>query len=181
MRKGIKILGYIVSTLVLVTIILPLSLSVLINIGAVQNWVVDAAARFASRKLGTEVSIEHVDLGLFNRLQVEGFYVEDYQGDTLLYARQVETGITAFKPLTFGTAKVDSALLRLAEMPDGEINIKQVVDRLRSGKGSNFSMAINRAEVTNFRFELFRNDTTHRYRGGIDWSAMQLYDADVDI
>ena len=179
MRKGIKILGYIVSTLVLVTIILPLSLSVLINIGAVQNWVVDAAARFASRKLGTEVSIEHVDLGLFNRLQVEGFYVEDYQGDTLLYAHRVETGITAFKPLTFGVAKVDSALLRLAEMPDGEINIKQVVDRLRSGKGSNFSMAINRAEVTNFRFELFRNDTTHRYRGGIDWSAMQLYDADV--
>ena len=84
MRKGIKILTYIVSTLLLVTIILPLTLSVLINIGAVQNLAVDAAARFASRKLGTTVSVEHVDLGLFNRLQIEGFYVEDYQGDTLL-------------------------------------------------------------------------------------------------
>lgn len=180
MRKGIKILGYIVSTLVLVTIILPLTLSVLINLGAVQNWAVDAAAGLASRKLGTKVSIDHVDLGLFNRLQVEGFYVEDYQGDTLLYAHQVETGITSFKPLTFGVAKVDSALLRLAESPEGEINIKEVVDRLRSGKGSKFRMAINRAEISNFRFELFRNDTTHRYRGGIDWSAMQLYDADVE-
>ena len=179
MRKGIKILGYIVSALVLVTIILPLTLSVLINLGAVQNWAVDAAARFASRKLGTEVSINHVDLGLFNRLQVEGFYVEDYQGDTLLYAHQVETGITSFKPLTFGVAKVDGALLRLAQTPDGEINIKQVVDRLRKGKGSKFRMAINRAEVTDFRFELYRDDTTHRYRGGIDWSAMQLYNADV--
>ena len=37
MRKGIKILTYIVSTLLLVTIILPLTLSVLINIGAVQQ------------------------------------------------------------------------------------------------------------------------------------------------
>ena len=180
MRKGIKILGYIVSTLLLVTIILPLTLSVLINIGAIQNLAVDAAARFASNKLGTTVRVDHVDLGLFNRLQVEGFYVEDYQGDTLLYARQVETGITSFKPLTLGVAKVDGALLRLAQTPDDEINIKQVVDHLRGKGEGNFRMAINRAEISDFRFELFRNDTTHRGRGGIDWAAMQIYNAEVE-
>lgn len=180
MRKGIKILAYIVSTLVLVAIILPLTLSLLINIGAVQNWAVDQAARFASRKLGTTVSIDHVDLGLFNKLQVEGFYVEDYQGDTLLYANKVEAGIAAFKPLTLGVAKVDGALLRLAQTPEGGINIKQVVDHMRGKGEGNFSMMINRAEISDFRFELFRNDTSHRERGGIDWSAMQIYDADVE-
>ena len=180
MRKGIKILGYIVSTLLLVTIILPLTLSVLINIGVVQNLAVDAAARLATRKLGTTVSIEHVDLGLFNRLQIEGFYVEDYQGDTLLYARQVETGITSFKPLTLGVAKVDGALLRLAQMPDDEMNIKQVVEHLRGKGEGNFRMAISRAEISDFRFELFRNDTSRRDRGGIDWSAMQIYNAEVE-
>lgn len=180
MRKGIKILGYIVSTLLLVTIILPLTLSVLINIVPVQNWVVDQAARFASHKLGTTVSIDHVDLGLFNRLQVEGFYVEDYQGDTLLYAGQVETGIASFKPLALGVAKVDNALLRLAQTPDDEMNIKQVVDHLRGDGNSNFSLAINRAEISDFRFELYRNDTSHRARGGIDWSAMQIYNAEIE-
>ena len=180
MRKGIKILTYIVSTLLLVTIILPLTLSVLINIGAVQNLAVDAAARFASRKLGTTVSVEHVDLGLFNRLQIEGFYVEDYQGDTLLYARQVETGITSFKPLTLGVAKVDGALLRLAQTPDDEMNIKQVVEHLKGNGKGNFSLAINRAEISDFRFELFRNDTSHRERGGIDWSAMQIFNAEIE-
>ena len=157
MRKGIKILGYIVSSLLLMTIILPLSLSLLINFGMVQNWVVDKAAGFASRKLGTTVSIDHVDLGLFNRLQVEGFYVEDYQGDTLLYARNVQTGITDFSPLTFGLAEVDDALLRLAQDSVGEINIKQVVDNLRGKGGGHFVMAINRAKISNFRFELCAN------------------------
>ena len=180
MRKGIKILGYIVSSLLLMTIILPLSLSLLINFGMVQNWVVDKAAGFASRKLGTTVSIDHVDLGLFNRLQVEGFYVEDYQGDTLLYARNVQTGITDFSPLTFGLAEVDDALLRLAQDSVGEINIKQVVDNLRGKGGGHFVMAINRAKISNFRFELYRNDTTLRERGGIDWSALQIYNADVE-
>ena len=53
MRKGIKILGYVLSSVVLVTIIIPLTLSLLINIRSVQNWLVDRLAEMASRKLGT--------------------------------------------------------------------------------------------------------------------------------
>lgn len=178
MRKGIKILGYVVSSLVLVTIIVPLTLSLLINIRPVQNWAVGLLTRAASRKIGTVVSVDHVDLGLFNRLQVDGFYVEDMQGDTLLYARHVETGITSFRNLTLGAAQVDGCLLRLAQTPDGEMNIKQVVDRMRGNGDGDFRMAIRQVDITGFRFELHRTDTVRR-RSGIDFSDLGIFDADI--
>ena len=40
MRYGIKILGYVLSAAVLLLIILPLALSLLLDIPAVQNYVV---------------------------------------------------------------------------------------------------------------------------------------------
>lgn len=84
MRKGIKILGKVLSAAVLLLIILPLLLSLLLDIPAVQNFVVHKAARMISRKLETTVSIDRVEIGLFSKIKVYGLYVEDYQRDTLL-------------------------------------------------------------------------------------------------
>ena len=51
MRKGIKILGKVFSAAVLLLIIVPVVLSLLLDIPAVQNYAVHKAARFVSRKL----------------------------------------------------------------------------------------------------------------------------------
>lgn len=51
MRKVTKILGKVLSAAVLLLIVLPLALSLLLSINAVQNFVVGRAAQFASRKL----------------------------------------------------------------------------------------------------------------------------------
>ena len=71
MRKGIKILGKVLSAAVLLLIILPLALSLLLDIPAVQNYVVQKAVRMASKKLETTVSIDRVDIGLFSRVMWE--------------------------------------------------------------------------------------------------------------
>lgn len=55
MRKVTKILGKVLSAAVLLLIVLPLALSLLLSINAVQNFVVGRAAQFASRKLETVV------------------------------------------------------------------------------------------------------------------------------
>ena len=77
MRKGIKILGKVLSAAVLLLIILPLLLSLLLDIPAVQNFVVHKAARMISQKLETTVSIDRVEIGLFSKIKVYGLYVED--------------------------------------------------------------------------------------------------------
>ena len=85
MRKVIKILAKVVSVIVLLSIFLPISITLVLNIEEVQNIAVRCATQFASEYLGTTVSIDRIDIDLFSRVRVDGFYVEDHEQDTLLY------------------------------------------------------------------------------------------------
>ena len=89
MRKVTKIFTKIVSTVILLLILLPVAGTLLLSMPSVQNRAVHWATNFASEKLGTKVSIDHITIGMLNRVKVRGFYVEDMDGDTLLYARTV--------------------------------------------------------------------------------------------
>jgi hypothetical protein len=66
----------------------------LLHTTTVQNWLVHKVAGTLSKELGTKVSIKKVDFSLFNKMQLEGAYVEDKYHDTLLYAGRVEVQIT---------------------------------------------------------------------------------------
>ena len=114
MRKVTKILGKVLSAAVLLLIVLPLALSLLLSINAVQNFVVGRAAQFASRKLETVVRIDRVDIGIFDRITLEGLYVEDYGGDTLLYVGKLHAFITQFGIFSNGFT------LRHGPMTDGK-------------------------------------------------------------
>ena len=95
MRKGIKILAKVLSTIILLLIFLPVTITLVLNIGAVQNIVVEHASKFATEFLGVKVSIDHIDLDLFSRVRVEGFYVEDQEQDTLLYVERARATISS--------------------------------------------------------------------------------------
>ena len=62
MRKVIKILAKVLSTIILLSIFLPISVTLLLSVDSIQNFVVDKAAEFFSSKLGAKVSIGRVDL-----------------------------------------------------------------------------------------------------------------------
>ena len=183
MRKGIKILGKVFSAAVLLLIILPVFLSLLLDIPAVQNFVVHKAAEAVSRKLETIVSIERVDIGIFSKIKVKGFYVEDYGRDTLLYVGKLDAYVTGFGlfggGLAFSRGEIADAKLYLRQMPDGEMNIKQIVSRIsdpdKPRKG-NFKLSISRASIENMDLCLERTDSLARHRDyGIDFSHMHLY------
>lgn len=181
MRKGIKILGKVLSAAVLLLIILPLTLSLLLDIPAVQNFVVQKAVRMVSRKLETTVSIDRVDIGLFSKVRVKGFYVEDYQRDTLLYVGRLDafvTGLGIFGGgLSFSRGEIADAKLYLREMPDGEMNIKQIVSRISDPdkpKKGNFRLSLKKASIENMDLCLERLDRRNP-EFGIDFSHMHLY------
>ncbi len=123
MRKGIKILGKVFSAAVLLLIIVPVALSLLLDIPAVQNYAVHRAACFVSRKLETTVSIDRVDIGIFSKVRVKGFYVEDYQRDTLLYVGKLDAFITSFGifggGLELSRGEIADARLYLRQTPAG--------------------------------------------------------------
>ena len=69
--------------------------AILINTTPVQNFLVNTVASRLSKDLETRVSIRHVDFTLFNKLNLEGVYIQDQnKKDTLLYAGKIGVSIT---------------------------------------------------------------------------------------
>ncbi len=180
LRKVIKISGKVLSAAILLLIILPVGLSLLLDIPAVQNYAVHRVAEAVSRKLGTTVRVGRVDIGLFSKIRVEEFYVADYNRDTLLYVGRLDTYITNFGifggGLELRSGEIDDAKLHLHQMPDGEMNIRQIVMRLtnpdRERQGE-FRLSLKKASIRNM--EICIDRTEHRDREyGIDFSHLHL-------
>lgn len=187
LRKVLKIVGKTVSAVLALLIALPLVLSLLLQIPSVQNFVVHKAADFASRKLETRVSIDRVDIGLLGKVRVKGFYVEDYQKDTLLYVGSLDafvTGLGLFGgSLAFNRGDIVDAKLYLRETPSGEMNIKQIVDRLsdpNKPKKGNFRLSLTKATIRNMDFCLEKLEPRNPPYG-IDFTHLHLYDMAASI
>jgi hypothetical protein len=59
-----------------------------------QNWLARQITSRLSKDLQTKVSIKHVSIGFFNRMDLEGVLVEDQKRDTLVYAGKLGVRIT---------------------------------------------------------------------------------------
>ena len=95
LRKGLKILLWIIASIILLVVLVAISL----NIPAVQNFVKDKAITYLKNKTKTEVSLESIKIALPKDVVLNKFYIEDKQGDTLLYAEKLQVDISLFKLL----------------------------------------------------------------------------------
>lgn len=188
MRRIVNILAKMVSAIVLALIFLPLLVALLFEIPAVQNFVAREATEIISRKLGTRISIDRVDIGLFYRVSLDGFYVEDFQRDTLLYAGRLDARIKSLGlfggGLVFSRAELSDARFCLRETPDGEMNIKQVVDKLskkdKARAEGKFRLEIECLETDGLDFCMERLE--HRNPSyGVDFADMHLIDIRAEL
>ncbi|MEP7237523.1 MAG: translocation/assembly module TamB domain-containing protein [Ferruginibacter sp.] len=100
-------------------IILGLSTWGLLQINAVQNWLISKATTILSHNLKTKVAIKHVSLSFFDKLSLEGLLVEDQKHDTLVYAGTAKVNITDwffFK---------DNATLTFIGLKDAIVNLNR--------------------------------------------------------
>ncbi|MFT5166816.1 MAG: autotransporter translocation and assembly factor TamB, partial [Saprospiraceae bacterium] len=63
---------------------------VLLQFPAVQNYLIQKITTYLSTELNTEVYIKRIDIDFFDKLVLEEFYLEDQQGDTLLYSKELK-------------------------------------------------------------------------------------------
>ncbi|MBQ5622358.1 MAG: hypothetical protein IIU91_00105, partial [Alistipes sp.] len=104
-----------------------------VELPTVQNFLVGKATKYVSEKLETEVSIRRIKIGVLGSLRVDGFYVEDYQQDTLLYVDKLRVYLSRIPDqdgVTLRNGVVSHGVLNIKETPEGVMNIKQVVARL---------------------------------------------------
>ncbi|MBK7428526.1 MAG: AsmA family protein [Saprospiraceae bacterium] len=79
-------------------ILLFVTLVLLIRTPWAQRKIVNKAISYVSEKTGTVVELERLFITFSGNVYLEGLYLEDTQGDSLVYIRSFETGV-ALKPL----------------------------------------------------------------------------------
>lgn len=181
MRKVTKILLKALSVTILFLIFCPIALTLLVSLPSVQNLVVGRAVSYISRKLETTVSIDRIRLGAWGSIRVDGFYVEDYQQDTLLYVGRLDLHMAGLRDnregIVLRNGEVSNSKLYLRETPEGVMNIKQVIDRLSNKEKKRdrgeFGFRIRNVQINDF--DLIIEQQEHRDpEYGIDYSDMHL-------
>ena len=71
-------------------------LYVLLRSSPVQTWLAGIATDYLSKELGTRVSISGVDIEFFKTGILEDLYIEDKQGDTLIYVHRLKLDYRTF-------------------------------------------------------------------------------------
>ena len=130
-------LKYIVRILVWGIIGLHIGMYILLNIPVVQGKMASIISNELRKILNTEVSVGHIELGLFNRLHVENVLLDDLQGEEMLNVHRLSARFE-LKPLLKGRIVINSVQLigfdiRLKkESPEAVPNFQFVLDAFAS-------------------------------------------------
>ena len=186
MRKVTKILLRVLSAIILLLIIFPLLLALLVAVPSVQNVAVDKAAAWAGNYLGTKVSVGHITFGLLNRVAVRDFYVEDLDGDTLLYVKRVDAYLgplasMANKNLVINYGNIQGGKFVVRETERGTFAVKEITDQLvkKRDKKSGFRLDVRSLDAADVDFSLIRIDEPRDE--GVDFANMHLLGMDTHI
>ncbi len=121
-----KRFGYILTIVVACTILVLVALLCLVGSSKVQTALVQVVTQEVSRGLQHEVQIGKVDYKLFNRLQIDGIYVEDAASDTLLYVDTLDAhfDFTGFfrKEILFKEVNLRRVTGKIYPLDNGEMN-----------------------------------------------------------
>lgn len=84
-----------------------------------QNWLGRQVTQRLSKNLKTRVEVRHISFSLFNKMHLEGLLIEDQQGDTLVYAGDLNFRITDWFFLR------DGIEIKYLGLEDAQINLRR--------------------------------------------------------
>ncbi len=99
MKKVVKYIAVLISTIIFLFLLSFLTLTVLIQIPKFQTWAVQKASILLSDKLGSKVSVGSVDIRFIKTIELQQIYLEDKHQDTLLFANIVRADLLLGKSL----------------------------------------------------------------------------------
>src|ERR1044072_597439 len=118
--KGLKIIkktGRFMAWLLGILLLLCVDVYIILRNPECQTWISQRLAAYMSSELKTKITIKGVDIELFKKVVLEGIYVEDQHGDTLLYAEKLKADIHRFsydnKYLSLSGIELDHATIKL--------------------------------------------------------------------
>ncbi len=148
-----------------ILLVVNILIIVLLNIPAVQSFVVDMVVSKVKEKTGTDISIGRVDLDIFNGVFLDCIYVADQRGDTLLYVDRLSANASVFT--VYRQNKLNIARVTLSEFKaylskdslSSPFNFQFMIDAFTSKdtakkdtSKSKFDLSIGEIKLLNGRF-----------------------------
>ncbi len=153
----------------------------------VQTRLTRYVAEEISKKLHTEIRVEKVSVTFFNRIQIRKLYVQDLNGDTLLYADKVKARISHLsrskQAISISRLALDNSYIHLITDTTGVINLKFIIDSMTSNGGENKSgwkISFDRIELNDSHFRYTRVGGEEPVRG-INFQDMDLGDLQIRL
>lgn len=181
MKKAAKYLLGFVSGVIIFLIVLPLVLTLLLQVNFIQQWAANTATEFLTKQVGSKVSIAKIELGLFKSAYFEDVYVEDRRGDTMIYINNLNVRVSGINFITgkidLNTVTVDSAKIFLYKDTLGVINIKHFFDALKPEipphNPPNFRMTAMQVNLLNTHFKLY-DETIEPQDNGVNFKDLDI-------
>lgn len=175
--KAGKILGFVV----LGIICLLIAAILLVRLPSVQNRIVGELERYLQDTLQTEVNIERAFIGFPSSVQVEGLYLEDRQGDTLLYISEVGVATNLWElldsRLTLNSITAGGLVARVEKITDSTYNFSFIMEAFTPAEpqpedttASSFEVRIGDVELSAFDIRYRERATGLNARLG--WSEL---------
>lgn len=133
-RRALKILLWTVGSVIALFLLIVL----LLQVPYVQNVVKDKAVTYLEKKIGTEVKIGRIEIGLPKKVILEDVYFASQQGDTLLAGEKLAVDISLFK-LMSNEVEINSIALTgitgtVKRNKQGVFNFDYIIKAFDSGK-----------------------------------------------
>ncbi len=153
----------------------------------VQTLVSKRVAEKLSGELQTNISLSSVSYSFFKRVQVRDLYIEDLQGDTLLYSELTRVRFRYLRPerrqIEIARMVFENYYLNLVIDSTGGVNLTFITDRLRKPhvppEKKNL-LRIGTIEMTDGRFSLTRPSRPAEGKG-VEFNDFHLRDLDISI
>ncbi|MFI3299273.1 MAG: hypothetical protein R3Y49_05680 [Rikenellaceae bacterium] len=184
MKKALKIILRSVAGLIIFLISLPIVVSLLLQIDAVQKFAVDKTTEILSDMTGTPIFISSVHLKFFTRAEFGDVYMADTRGDTLIYIKNLQVGINGINflngKITLGAVNLDQGQVNLYKDSTGVMNINQVFKHFQrevpNPNPPNFNLTAQELNLMNTKFTLSRFGESMQENQGVDYKNMVFED-----
>ena len=137
LKKIARILFFFLLGLIVIFGILVLT----IRTEKAQNFITQKAITFVSDKTQTKIELDHIYLGFFDLVQLQGLYAEDLNKDTLIYAGELNVSINLFslvgKKINISSVELKNSTANLTtNRHNGNFNFQFFIDAFVSEDSS---------------------------------------------
>src|SRR6187431_2268842 len=133
-KKALRIMLWSAVTIVVIL----LSIIVLIQVPAVQNFAKDKVLTYLNGKLKTKSSLDRIAISFPKTIVLEGFYFEDQHKDTLLSGKRLEVDIDLFKILNneveINSIELENTTANISRNKDAVFNFDYIIKAFASNK-----------------------------------------------